>query len=203
MPNTRAITFLAALVAMIVAAPVAGAQERRLDTPDPRYGMTEIEDGYLRLDRETGEVSHCRRSGADWSCTVTPDERRALEQELAALREERQALRHENARLRAALRDVALSADRAARGADPAAAGAGRRDADGDGEDATAGRPPRDEAGRPPRDEAGRRPRDRDGDGDFTDEAKREIDHALDVTAYAVRRLFETFQDLEDELSPQ
>lgn len=182
MPTGRVTPFLAIAVIMI-AAPSVGAQERRLDTPEPRYGMTEIEDGYLRLDRETGEVSHCRRSSSGWSCTATPDARRALEQEIAELREERQALRRENARLRAALRDVALSADRAVRTVDAVADG-----------DAHGG------AGRDDPSSA-RRARDGDGDDTLPDEAKRDIDRALDVTAYAVRRLFETFQDLEDELS--
>ena len=199
MPNTRASTLLAALVAAIIAAPTAGGQERRIDTPDPRYGMTQVEDGYLRLDRETGEVSHCRRIGADWSCTVRPDERRDLENELTALREERQALRRENGQLRAALRDVALRADRAARAADAVAGGGGT--GDGDGGDATTRRGPREEPDIARRSRDGERNGDGGDGGDLPDEAKREIDRALDVTAYAVRRLFETFKDLENELS--
>ena len=189
MPNSYITALSAIFAATVMAAPIVGGQERRLDTPDPRYGMTETADGYLRLDRETGEVSHCRRIATTWSCTVTPDERRAMEEELAALRTERQALRIENERLRAFLRDLALRADRAATAAAPDAAGDGREG------DASAAAPP---DGQP---DAARGTRDRDGDGNFTDEAKRDIDRALDVTAYAVKRLFDTFRDLEDELS--
>lgn len=175
----RGVTALA-LVASAAAFAASGHAQTRLETPDPRYRMQETDDGYLRLDSETGAVSHCRKVGADWSCNITPDERRALEAEVRALREERHTLQSENQRLRSFLRDLALRADRAAVRPDDLPL-------DGD--------PPRSD-GRPARTPSATDP---DGDGDFAEEAKRDIDQAMDVTEYAVRRLFGTFRDLEQD----
>lgn len=50
-----------------------------------RYEMRETDGGYMRLDRRTGTVSVCRRTNGGWTCTLAPDERKALESEIARL----------------------------------------------------------------------------------------------------------------------
>ncbi len=52
-----------------------------------RYSMTETDDGFLRLDTETGEVSHCREKAGGFSCELAADERAAYDAEIAALTE--------------------------------------------------------------------------------------------------------------------
>ena len=50
---------------------------------EARYSMTETGEGFLRLDTQTGEVSHCR----GFSCELAADERAAYDAEIAALSE--------------------------------------------------------------------------------------------------------------------
>jgi hypothetical protein len=54
---------------------------------DARYSMTETADGFLRLDTQTGEVSHCREKAGGFSCELAADERAAYEAEIAGLSE--------------------------------------------------------------------------------------------------------------------
>jgi hypothetical protein len=50
-----------------------------------RYTMEKTEDGYVRLDTQTGEMSVCRQEGAELVCRVSADERKALEDEIDRL----------------------------------------------------------------------------------------------------------------------
>ena len=105
-------------------------EQPALDTSNPRFAYHKIDDGYLRLDLRSGEVATCRPNAGAWTCTLAPEERTALENEIARLQ-------RDNARLKNALLEhgVALpsGADTAAqtprRGAAPAGAdpAAGRR----------------------------------------------------------------------------
>lgn len=52
-----------------------------------RYSMTETGEGFLRLDTQTGEVSHCREKAGGFSCELAADERAAYDAEIAALSE--------------------------------------------------------------------------------------------------------------------
>jgi hypothetical protein len=51
--------------------------------------------GVLRLDTRTRQVSQCSRSDAGWACKAVPDERSALESEIARLRGENATLKKE------------------------------------------------------------------------------------------------------------
>lgn len=85
----------AALVcATLTFVPVAGAQ----DTPG-RYQMTEVENGMLRLDTQTGDVSYCRVIDAQWICETAADDRVALDDEIATLESENEQLRDRIAEL--------------------------------------------------------------------------------------------------------
>ena len=47
----------------------------------------------LRLDTRTGAVSLCAKKEAGWACTSVPDERQALENEIARLQRENGTLK--------------------------------------------------------------------------------------------------------------
>jgi len=72
-----------------------------------RYVLEKVEDGYLRLDRDSGAVSHCALQSGRWEC-------RAVEDDARALTEENARLRRENAMLKAQLANtysIALPTD--------------------------------------------------------------------------------------------
>jgi hypothetical protein len=52
---------------------------------EARYSMTETDDGFLRLDTQSGEVSHCSEKAGGFSCELAADERAAYEAEIAGL----------------------------------------------------------------------------------------------------------------------
>ena len=67
-------------------APAAYAQDARAGVEDAnRYEFTEMSRwGFMRLDRQTGQVSHCRhRSRGRWVCEPVADDRAAYETEIA------------------------------------------------------------------------------------------------------------------------
>lgn len=82
-------------MALAVAAPlwppVRAAEE--LNEQRGRYTMSETADGFLRLDRKTGDVSQCRKKATDWVCETVADDRMAYEAEIARLADENEALR--------------------------------------------------------------------------------------------------------------
>jgi hypothetical protein len=78
-----------------VAAPALMAQTAPPESDDARYTFTRVDDGYLRLDGRTGQVSLCVRRAIGWTCQTVPDERVALEAEIARLQAENAALKKE------------------------------------------------------------------------------------------------------------
>jgi hypothetical protein len=74
---------------------VASAQTATPDSENGRYSFNPVADGVLRLDSRTGQVSQCSRSDAGWACKVVPDERSALETEIARLQGENATLKKE------------------------------------------------------------------------------------------------------------
>ena len=65
-------------------------------TPDGengRYTFNSTADGLLRLDTRTGQVSVCAKAATGWACNAVPDERSALENEIARLQRENVALK--------------------------------------------------------------------------------------------------------------
>ena len=63
------------------------------DSENGRYSFNQVADGMLRLDTRTGAVSLCAKKDAAWSCNTVPDERQALENEIARLQRENGALK--------------------------------------------------------------------------------------------------------------
>jgi hypothetical protein len=82
---------LAAVIAGALIAPAAHAQDP--DSNDNRYQFNRVEDGYLRLDLKSGQVSLCSRRAVGWSCIAVPDDRAAFDGEIARLQAENAALK--------------------------------------------------------------------------------------------------------------
>src|SRR5215831_20946226 len=81
-----ALTLLGALIA-------PPAQAQTPDTEDNRYQFNRVEDGYLRLDLKSGQVSLCSRRPVGWACQAVPDDRAAYDGEIARLQGENAALK--------------------------------------------------------------------------------------------------------------
>lgn len=82
---------LAALAALVFAAP-AFAQSAPADLAENgRYAMQQTPDGFLRLDTRTGKVSLCTVKDGAARCTLAADERDAYEREIAALKDGKDA----------------------------------------------------------------------------------------------------------------
>jgi len=134
---------LALLAAFALAGMAVSAQEAQ--APSPRFTLSASDDGgYLRLDTETGAVSHCAETGGRWRCEPAgeppaPDAEAMarIEARLAGLQAalggltefdtrlsaiERRAPR-EAAEMRALLTEVETLADEVARLSDAVAAG--------------------------------------------------------------------------------
>jgi hypothetical protein len=92
-------TLVAATIAS--AALVSAAHAQPADADERRFQFNEVADGSLRLDLKTGEVSLCARRSSGWSCLAVPDDRTALDAEIARLQ-------GENANLKKTLLDHGL-----------------------------------------------------------------------------------------------
>ena len=68
-----------------------------------RYSMTPIDNGFLRLDSETGAVSVCKTDDEKWSCKSVTDDRLAIQKRIDQLEQDNSALSAEIARLEALL----------------------------------------------------------------------------------------------------
>lgn len=90
----RSFLLLALLLALAggarAQAPAAGAPPEADDT---RFSYHRSEDGFIRLDRRTGQISYCARRPTGWSCLATPDDRAAFELEIGRLQSENAALK--------------------------------------------------------------------------------------------------------------
>jgi hypothetical protein len=73
----------------------AWAQSGAAEGDDRRYTFNRADEGYLRLDGRTGQVSLCTRRPVGWACQAVPDERSALEAEIARLQADNAALKKE------------------------------------------------------------------------------------------------------------
>jgi hypothetical protein len=96
MIRTVALAFTVAglvLAGLVLAGPAARAQSTPVENEDNRYTFNRADDGYLRLDGRTGQVSICTRRPVGWACQAVPDERVALEAEIARLQGENAALK--------------------------------------------------------------------------------------------------------------
>jgi hypothetical protein len=73
----------------------ASCAQAGVEGADDRYSFNRIDEGYLRLDGRTGQVSICTRKVVGWACQLVPDERAALEAEIARVQGENAVLKKE------------------------------------------------------------------------------------------------------------
>jgi hypothetical protein len=85
-------TLAGALIGWCLLVP-ALAGEATPDDEGGRYAFSKQADGILRLDKQTGDVSLCSQRTVGWACQAVPDDRVALENEIARLRRENAALK--------------------------------------------------------------------------------------------------------------
>jgi hypothetical protein len=85
-------TFPLLLLGLLAFAPSAQGQTTP-DTENGRYTFSQMPDGMVRLDTRTGAVSLCAKKEAGFACNTVPDERLALENEIARLQRENGALK--------------------------------------------------------------------------------------------------------------
>ena len=70
------------LFGLIIAGTAAGDDAK----PTNRFAVQPSEDGFIRLDTQTGAVSHCGRRKGVWFCEKLVEDKTAIEQEIDALR---------------------------------------------------------------------------------------------------------------------
>jgi hypothetical protein len=73
----------------------AWAQNSPADTEQGRFSFHKVDEGFLRLDTRTGQVSLCNHKSLGWACETIPDERMALENEITRLQNGNAALKKE------------------------------------------------------------------------------------------------------------
>src|SRR5690349_21218531 len=83
------------VVALVSALAVPCFAQDRPDSADGRYTLHRTDEGYLRLDGRSGQVSLCLKRSAGWECQAVPDERAALEAEIARLQSDNANLKKE------------------------------------------------------------------------------------------------------------
>jgi hypothetical protein len=95
----RPITIAAALL-LACAVSRASAEDNATANPPPRYTFNRVDDGFLRLDNVSGQVSYCRAHTVGWGCEAVPEDRAALEKEIARLQDEVASLKSQVAALK-------------------------------------------------------------------------------------------------------
>ncbi len=96
MPKVR----LAVAVLLAGAASPALTEDAKPSDPPPRYSFNRVNDEFLRLDNSTGQVTICSAHTVGWACQAVPEDRAALEKEIARLQDEVTGLKSQLAALR-------------------------------------------------------------------------------------------------------
>jgi hypothetical protein len=73
----------------------AVAESRPAENTEARFTFGRMNDGYVRLDNRTGQVSFCSKRAVGWTCQLAPEDRGVLENEITRLQEENIALKKE------------------------------------------------------------------------------------------------------------
>ncbi|MCP4780724.1 MAG: hypothetical protein GY877_08220 [Hyphomicrobium sp.] len=63
------------------------------DTKNERYTMSPAENGFVRLDKQTGAMTQCTRDNGVWTCKPMADSQHELQNEIDKLRAENKSLR--------------------------------------------------------------------------------------------------------------
>jgi len=73
----------------------AAAESKPVESADGRYTFSRMNEGYVRLDNRTGQVSFCSKRTVGWTCQLAPEDRGVLESEITRLQEENVTLKKE------------------------------------------------------------------------------------------------------------
>jgi hypothetical protein len=73
----------------------AVAESKPAENTEARFTFGRMNDGYVRLDNRTGQVSFCSKRAVGWTCQLAPEDRGVLENEITRLQEENVALKKE------------------------------------------------------------------------------------------------------------
>jgi len=95
-----AIAFSVALALACTASPALAQDAAAPDVPS-RYTFTRVDDGFLRLDNNSGQIAFCSPHSVGWACQAVPEDRAALEKEIARLQDEVASLKTQISALRA------------------------------------------------------------------------------------------------------
>lgn len=81
-------------------APPAVSEKPKDIVPQPtgRFSLSRVEGGFLRLDSVTGHMSFCSPHTVGWACEAVPEDRAALDAEIARLQRELGKLKDEIAK---------------------------------------------------------------------------------------------------------
>jgi len=93
-------TKFAIAVVLACGASPALAQDATQPSVPSRYTFTRVDDGFLRLDNNSGQIAFCSPHSVGWACQAVPEDRAALEKEIARLQDEVASLKKEVAALR-------------------------------------------------------------------------------------------------------
>jgi hypothetical protein len=92
MSRTANSLILGVVAALIPA--VAQPQGTEKSSSDDRFIYDQVDEGILRLDSRSGEVSLCsRQENVGWACRIVADERRAVDGEIGRLERENSEMR--------------------------------------------------------------------------------------------------------------
>jgi len=53
-----------------------------------RFSFNRVDDGFLRLDNQTGQIAYCSAHTVGWACQAVPEDRAALDKEISRLKDE-------------------------------------------------------------------------------------------------------------------
>jgi hypothetical protein len=95
------------VISIILTAPGAGAAEIT-----SRYVLEKVEQGFLRLDSETGVMALCAAKAGVWQCETVKDNGLGPTQEIARLRAENETLKSRLAEMEKASPPVKLPSDK-------------------------------------------------------------------------------------------
>ena len=73
----------------------AAAEGKPAENTEGRFTFGRMDDGYVRLDNRTGQVSFCSKRSVGWTCQLAPEDLGSLENEIARLQEENVSLKKE------------------------------------------------------------------------------------------------------------
>src|SRR5262245_23504390 len=89
------IAFVLLAAGLALTSPARAQDTSTPGADDGRFSFHRVQDGFLRLDNRTGQVSMCTRQSAGWACRAVADERAVLESEIARLQADNAALKKE------------------------------------------------------------------------------------------------------------